>query len=138
MENATKALLIAAAVLIAILIISLGLVVYNTSAETVNSANLSQQEVQSANEKFARYNGENKRGSEVNAMLQTVLNANVDAAAAKETGRQVSVTLDDSEILSKTAKSITKQADTSKLYKIEVQYNGNGGLVDKIVVTTNK
>lgn len=138
MENATKALLIAAAVLIAILIISLGLVVYNTSAETVNSANLSQQEVQSANEKFARYNGENKRGSEVNAMLQTVLNANVDAAAAKETDRQVSVTLDTSEILSKTAKSITKQADTSKLYKIEVQYNGNGGLVDKIVVTTNK
>ncbi len=138
MENATKALLIAAAVLIAILIISLGLVVYNTSAETVNSANLSQQEVQSANEKFARYNGENKRGSEVNAMLQTVLNANVDATAANETGRQVSVTLDNSEILSKTAKSITKQADTSKLYKIEVQYNGNGGLVDKIVVTTNK
>ena len=138
MENATKALLIAAAVLIAILIISLGLVVYNTSAETVNSANLSQQEVQSANEKFERYNGENKRGSEVNAMLQTVLNANIDAAAAKETGRQVSVTLDNSEILSKTAKSITKQADTSKLYKIEVQYNGNGGLVDKIVVTTNK
>ena len=35
MENATKALLIAAAVLIAILIISLGLVVYNSSAETV-------------------------------------------------------------------------------------------------------
>lgn len=138
MENATKALLIAAAVLIAILIISLGLVVYNSSAETVKSANLSQQEVQSANEKFARYNGENKRGSEVNAMLQTVLNANVDAAAAKETDRQVSVTLDASEILSKTAKSITKQADTSKLYKIEVQYNGNGGLVDKIVVTTNK
>ena len=138
MENATKALLIAAAVLIAILIISLGLVVYNTSAETVKSANLSQQEVQSANEKFARYNGENKRGSEVNAMLNTVLNANVDAAAAKETDRQVSVTLDASEILSKTAKSITKQADTSKLYKIEVQYNGNGGLVDKIVVTTNK
>lgn len=138
MENATKALLIAAAVLIAILIISLGVAVYNTSAETVKSANLSQQEVQSANEKFARYNGENKRGSEVNAMLQTVLNANVDAAAANETGRQVSVTLDNSEILSKTAKSIAKQADTSKLYKIEVQYNGNGGLVDKIVVTTNK
>ena len=71
MENATKALLIAAAVLIAILIISLGLVVYTSSAETVNQANLSQQEVQAANEKFARYNGTNKRGSEVNAMLNT-------------------------------------------------------------------
>ena len=53
MENATKALLIAAAVLVAILIISLGLVVYNMAAETVNnSANLSEYEIQSFNEKL--------------------------------------------------------------------------------------
>ena len=45
MENATKALLIAAAVLVAILIISLGLVVYNMAAETIGSVNLSQQEI---------------------------------------------------------------------------------------------
>ena len=73
MENATKALLIAAAVLIAILIISLGLVVYNSSAETVKQANLSSQEVSTANEKFTRYNGTHKRGSEGNPMLNTVL-----------------------------------------------------------------
>lgn len=137
MENATKALLIAAAVLIAILIISLGLVVYNSSAETVNQANLSQQEVQAANEKFARYNGDNKRGSEVNAMLNTVLNANLDAAAAGETGRQVAVSGDVT--LAENATSITQHADTSKMYKIEVKYNTkNGGLVNAIVVTEKK
>lgn len=136
MENATKALLIAAAVLIAILIISLGLVVYNTSAETVNQANLSQQEVQAANEKFARYNGQNKRGSEVNAMLQTVLNANIDATAANETSRQVQVTGDIQ--LAKNATSIQKQADTSGIYTIEVKYNGAGGLVSEIKVTKTK
>ena len=38
MENATKALLIAAAVLIAILIISLGIVVYNKASEAVTGA----------------------------------------------------------------------------------------------------
>lgn len=137
MENATKALLIAAAVLIAILIISLGLVVYNSSAETVKSANLSQQEVQSANEKFARYNGKNKRGSEVNAMLQTVLNANVDATAAGENDRRVTVKLGDDTLLANNATSITTQADTSKLYDIEVKYGGNGGLVNEIVVTAH-
>lgn len=137
MENATKALLIAAAVLIAILIISLGLVVYNSSAETVNQANLSQQEVQAANEKFARYNGDNKRGSEVNAMLNTVLNANLDAAAAGETGRQVAVS--GAVTLAGNATSITQHADTSKMYKIEVKYNTkNGGLVNAIVVTEKK
>jgi len=135
MENATKALLIAAAVLIAILIISLGLVVYNSSAETVKSANLSQQEVQSSNEKFARYNGTNKRGSEVNAMLQTVLNANVDANATGESAKAVKVTLGGVEVLSGSSKSITTRADTSKLYDIEVKYEGTGGLVSEIVVS---
>ena len=134
MENATKALLIAAAVLIAILIISLGLVVYNSSAETVKSANLSQQEVQAANEKFARYNGGPKRGSEVNALLQTVLNANLDAAAAGETDRQVEVTIDGKTALQKGDTSITVQASTVTQYYITVIYEGVGGLVNKIEV----
>ena len=134
MENATKALLIAAAVLIAILIISLGLVVYTSSAETVKQANLSQQEVQAANEKFARYNGTNKRGSEVNAMLNTVLNANV---AAGETGRQVAVS--GAVTLAGNATSITSQADTSALYTIQVNYDGPGGLVKtiRVIKTSN-
>ena len=56
MENAVKALLIAAAVLIAILIISLGLVVYNRASETVNSAgDLSEYQIQQFNEKFLKY-----------------------------------------------------------------------------------
>ena len=132
MENATKALLIASAVLIAILIISLGLVVYNSSAETVKQANLSSQEVSASNEKFTRYNGKHKRGSEVNAMLNTVLNANVDASAANETGKLVEVK--GLVTLSTGQKSITTQADTSKLYTIEVKYGGPGGLVNEIEV----
>lgn len=134
MENATKALLIAAAVLVAILIISLGLVVYNSSAETVNQANMSQQEVQSANEKFTRYNGQNKRGSEVNAMLNTVLSANRDANAAGETEKLVTVNGANVD-LANNAQSITNRADTSALYTIEVVYDGTGGLVNTINVT---
>ena len=134
MENATKALLIAAAVLVAILIISLGLVVYNSSAETVNQANMSQQEVQSSNEKFTRYNGQNKRGSEVNAMLNTVLSANRDANAAGETEKLVTVSGAGVD-LANDAQSIQNQADTSALYTIEVVYDGTGGLVNTINVT---
>ena len=133
MENATKALLIAAAVLVAILIISLGLVVYNSSAETVNQANMSQQEVQSANEKFTRYNGQNKRGSEVNAMLNTVLSSNSDARAAGEDNKLVTVEGDVE--LANNATSIVNQANTASLYTITVNYGGPGGLVDTITVT---
>ncbi len=136
MENATKALLIAAAVLVAILIISLGLVVYNMAAETVNSQNLSQQEVQAQNEKFARYDGTNKRGSEVNAMLKTVLQSNMDLSATNKSAGLVNVKSEGSADISLTtgATSITKRADTSKMYDIEVQYDSKSGLVNTINV----
>lgn len=135
MENATKALLIAAAVLIAILIISLGLVVYNNSASTVNQANLSSQEIQAQNEKFTRYNGTNKRGSEVNSLLQTALNYNLNTT---DDGNKVTVTgKNGAPSLATTATSITTQADTSALYTIEVKYEGAGGLVSEVVVTKN-
>lgn len=131
MENATKALLIAAAVLVAILIISLGLVVYNNSANIVNQANLSSQEIQAQNEKFTRYNGTNKRGSEVNSLLQTVLNYNLNTT---DDGNKVTVTGTNAPSLGKDATSITQQADTSALYTITVEYNGAGGLVSNINV----
>lgn len=131
MENATKALLIAAAVLVAILIISLGLVVYNNSANTVNQANLSSQEIQAQNEKFTRYNGTNKRGSEVNSLLQTVLNYNLNTT---DDGNKVTVTGTNAPSLGEDATSITQQADTSALYTITVEYNGAGGLVSNINV----
>ena len=83
MENAVKALLIAAAVLIAILIISLGLVVYNKASETVNSAgDLSEYEIQQHNEKFTKYEGDNVSGSEVNALVTTVFNYNLKSEQA--------------------------------------------------------
>ena len=131
MENATKALLIAAAVLIAILIISLGLVVYNNSANTVNQANLSSQEIQAQNEKFTRYNGKNKRGSEVNSLLQTALNYNLNTT---DEGNKVVVEYGSKKLVDKTSKSITEQMDTSKLYDITVTYGGAGGLVNKITI----
>lgn len=136
MENATKALLIAAAVLVAILIISLGLVVYNMAAETVNSQNLSQQEVQAQNEKFARYDGTNKRGSEVNAMLKTVLQSNMDLSATNKSDGFVTVTGESSAsiLLATSATSITKRADTSKMYDITVNYDSKSGLVNTITV----
>ena len=136
MENATKALLIAAAVLVAILIISLGLAVYNMAAETVNSQNFSQQEVQAQNEKFARYNGTNKRGSEVNAMLKTVLQSNMDLSATNKSDGFVTVTGETtaSILLDPSATAITKRADTSKMYDIIVNYDSKSGLVNTITV----
>ena len=131
MENATKALLIAAAILVAILIISLGLAVYNKAANATDSADLSQAQVQAQNEKFLKYEGESKRGSEVNALLETVLNANLTAASDAE---KVTVTLDNNDVITKSTTSIDTRAATSKLYKIKCT-RGSDGIVESIEIT---
>lgn len=75
MENASKALIIAGAILLAIVIISLGLIVVNNTRETVDTSNLNEQEVQSFNAKFSPYEGE-ITGTRVKTMLQTVIASN--------------------------------------------------------------
>ena len=76
MENASKALIIAGAILLAILIISLGLVVYNQAKDTVGSVNLSQQEIEAFNSKFTSFEGDKVAGSQVNALIQMVISSN--------------------------------------------------------------
>ena len=133
MENATTALLIAAAILVAILIISLGLAVYNKAANATDSADLSQAQVQAYNEKFLKYEGTSKRGSEVNALLETVLNYNMTAA---DTDPKVSVTGDVG--LNDDGNGIKTRAATSKLYSVSCTRDTKSGLVTTIDVTEKK
>lgn len=139
MENATKALLIAAAVLVAILIISLGLVVYNMAAETVNnSANLSEYEIQSFNEKFTKYLGENMSGTTVNAMINTVFNHNL-AQEDENAGRKVSVVVDGTTIIDRTDTQAVSpsKVDTGKRYTVTATYDPTSKLIDVITVEEN-
>lgn len=130
MENATKALLIAAAVLVAVLIISFGLVIYNKSTTAAtDSADLTATQIQAQNEKFAKYEGENKRGSVVNALLETVLTNNT---AATSEGAKVKVT--GAVTLETSDRSIGTRADTSSLYKIACT-RGDNGLITAITIT---
>ena len=60
MENASKALIIAGAILLAILIIGLGMFIYNQAADTLDGAQLDGQKVDSYNREFLQYEGTNK------------------------------------------------------------------------------
>lgn len=89
MENASKALIIAGAILLAIVIISLGLVVVNNSRSVTENANLSEQEIQSFNAKFIAYEGTNVSGSRVNALIQQVIATNQSLYNEGDTDRFV-------------------------------------------------
>ena len=58
MENASKALIIAGAVLISILLISLGIMIYNQAKQVTDNTNLDEVSVTTYNEKFNQYLGE--------------------------------------------------------------------------------
>lgn len=139
MENATKALLIAAAVLVAILIISLGLVVYNMAAESVNNnSSLSAQEIQAFNDQFTQYEGDNVRGTRVNSLLKTALNNNITQQQEGNEGKIVTITASAgcTVAISLSEKTMTK-ADSSKMYKVVVKLDGPGGLVKTIEISEN-
>lgn len=141
MENATKALLIAAAVLVAILIISLGLVVYNMASETVdNAGNLDEYQIQQFNEKFKKYEGTSKSGSDVNALINTVFNHNL--AQEDETTR-VSVTASGNGVpaswedidAADTPTSSPSKVSTGGRYTVECTYDTNTKLITSITIT---
>lgn len=146
MENATKALLIAAAVLIAVLIISLGIVVYRMASETIDSVNFSGQEITAFNDQFTQYQGQHRRGSEVNAMLNTVLASNMKSSSegltistdsSKPSPKFIDVKKGEKVILAKNATTLapTSMANTSKLYTVQVSMNATTGFVDTITIT---
>lgn len=138
MENATKALLIAAAVLVAILIISLGLVVYNMAAESVNNnSSLSAQEIQAFNDQFTQYEGDNVRGTRVNSLLKTALNNNITQQQEGNEGKIVSITAKSCTVSIDLAKKTMVKADSSKMYKVVVKLDGPGGLVKTIEISQN-
>lgn len=116
-------------------IISLGLVIYNTAAETIEiePGDLGEAEKKAFNEQFSKYEGE-RRGSEVNAMLITIMNNNIQYK--DESRKIVKVTLDGEKIITGTETTLTTRADTSKRYTVQAIYD-NEGLITEMNINTN-
>ena len=136
MENATKALLIAAAVLIAIIIISFGLTVVRQGQQSVQDADLSEAEVTTFNSKFTVFEGTNKSTSNVNAMLDAVLGHNNNEKASGK-GNYVKVDLKTKEttktLIAKEAVSSVEKLSGNNYYNVQCTYVN--GIVDTITIT---
>lgn len=144
MENASKALIIAGAILLSILIISLGLIIYNQAKTTIDSVNLSEQEVQTFNAKFSSYAGQNVSTSKVNQLIQQVIATNQASLDAAETAKYVTITFPGVSGASTTISCTQsggasysnqdKTVKTGRTYTVEITNNSKTGLVEKIVV----
>ena len=130
MENATKALMIAGAVLIAILIIGVGMMIYNSAQGSIEGATsqVAQQELDIFNNGFVQYEGK-RSGSQVKALMSSVINNNNQNG---ESGNNVPEKI--IEVISggKTVTSVTDLTTirasivAGKQYSVAIGYNTQG------------
>lgn len=83
MENASKALIIAGAILLAIAIIGIGMYVYNNAADAMSGTDMTDEQVRTYNQTFTNYSG-TQRGANVKTMCETIANHNRTAEDASE------------------------------------------------------
>lgn len=143
MENATKALMIAGAVLIAIMIIGVGMMIFNSGNKTITDSigRLNQIEVQTHNSQFTGYGGSQK-GTTVKELLNNIIASNAtnrdvhdeklvgvlqgaDASTASDNDTGVNT---DSEVNLISTKVINGQT-------YEVTFGYTAGLITKIGIT---
>ena len=140
MENASKALIIAGAILLAILIITLGIVIYQQAAGVLNSNSMSEVDITSFNSKFTQYEGENIRGAQVNSLLDQVRNNNI--TYQDDTSRQVNIKVEGSWTGTNAPDGNLingnySKAQTGTTYNVSTIIDTKTGLVDTITIKAN-
>ena len=127
MENASKALIIAGAILLAILIIGLGVYIYRQAAGVIDTGTMDQLVVSQFNAQFEPYLGNNVSGSNVKQLIKIINASN----RAKE-DLPVTIEVDGEEVKND---SKIKSGNT---YKVESSSEGNkAGYIEKITITKN-
>ena len=128
MENATKALLIAAAVLVVIILIAFGMRIVSTSSGTQDQADatMNSTKAQAFNQKFEAYKGNRVNGSTVRNLITAITQNNISDPTHKIT-------------MSGTNNAASVK-DTST-YKITFTYqDGSGddaGYINAVTITEN-
>lgn len=137
MENASKALIIAAAILIAIVLITLGVYVIGVGQDQIRNSGMSDIEITTFNQKFTKYEG-TRNGSEIKTLIQEVNTSNV---SDKREGNGRSITLvgagdpTNKNNADAALTYLTSTIASSARYSVSVEYDTNSGYVNKITIT---
>jgi len=133
MENASKALIIAGAILISIVLVSVGVIVVNALDPNQALGEMDQQAIESFNSKFVSNAGENVQGTRVKTLIQNVITSNSN----NEEDRQISVVGPEGGSEATTSADLSAMRNTIKTstrYRVVMDYATNG-LVNKITIT---
>lgn len=145
MENASKALIIAGAIILAVLIIGIGMSVFMQASNSTGDSDLTEYEITQFNQKFIAYEG-TISGSKAMALCDTVRTHN--GQNSDDPTRQVLVTTeanditaddaygtateDDSDEKFKSAINAKASLKSGKSYNVTFQYDKNTQLIIKV------
>ena len=142
MENASKALIIAGAILLAILIIGLGIFIYRQAANTVSDTGMDQLAIQQFNAQFTQYDSKTVSGGSARALYDTVVNNNnTDTEKRFVSLNLVAKTADGTKniVLANTDASKVDGSKSdikaSAKYKVKIEPDTKTGLTNKITIT---
>ena len=123
MENASKALIIAGAILLSILIIALGVFVFNQAKGAMGNTGLDDQKAAANNQKFEAYEGGAVKGSQVKALIDTV-RTNNNSKTNDNDYQEVSV---NSKTAAADLTSIKNSIQASSSYVVTISAYSNSG-----------
>ena len=132
MENASKALIIAGAILLSILLISLGIMIFNTAQDTTKNSGMTQAQVSAFNNKFSKYEGTIK-GSEVRSLIQEVIASNGDDNN-KSAGRIITIIDDSNKKVVENTAGDSSGILTTKSYTVKIEGYNADGTINKISI----
>ena len=114
MENASKALIIAGAILLSILIIGLGMTIYQKASGAMNGADLGGTQVQTYNAEFLQYT-DTQTGANARALLQLIQNHN--RSNQDDPSKQISYVINTTAVAKATAVSTATTGDAIKPFE---------------------
>jgi len=134
MENASKALLIAGAVLIVILLIGIGMLIYSRSTGVVQTAaeSMNSQEIQAFNSKFSPYEGTQK-GSTVKTLMSTVIANNGSSANQVQVESTITTNQLTATATANSISTFSAGLNDSTNYSVSFEYSDKG-LINKVKI----
>ena len=127
MENASKALIIAGAILLSILLISLGIMIFTQAQDVVSGSGMTEAQISAFNSKFTKYEG-NYKGTMVKSLIQEVIATNSSSASNDD----IKVTVNGVET------PLTSNIKNNSTYNVVMEYAGTDNRVSNIKIYVGK
>ena len=127
MENASKALIIAGAILLSILLISLGIMIFTQAQDVVSGSGMTEAQISAFNSKFTKYEG-NYKGTMVKSLIQEVIATNSSSASNDD----IKVKVNGVET------PLTSNIKNNSTYNVVMEYAGTDNRVSNIKIYVGK